>query len=433
MKNKIVSFLLILFLILGFNYDVKADSFNIGYQGLVLIDNEIDYNEDGIAFNFDDVKSNHVILYNLNDETLLYKKNSDEIISIASLTKIMTSLVVIENVDNLDEKVKISSLAFSDIYEYAKAGFKAGEVVTYRDILYGILLPSGAEAAQEAAIAVAGDIDSFVIMMNEEAEKLGLTNTHFSNPVGRDDEDNYSTLDDLAKLLLYALDNEIFYNIYTTRTYTTTNNLALVSTLVGPSIRYNLDIDNILGSKSGYTDDAGLCLSSIASYNDVNYLLITAGAPYAGGYPNHIIDTLDIYNYYFDNYSYREILSEGQELKVLNVKDSFQKNYIITSLEDVSVYLNNNIDLSEIEYRYKGVEYVDYKIKTGDKLGNIEVVHDNEILYDFDVYLTDDIRYKHTKLVILFLGLILFLILFIRRKKEKKRRRRRKNVKRSKR
>lgn len=429
MRYRAISFLLILLLLFVSNVnayvsEIQKDSYD---NDLVFIDDRAE--DDDI---FDDLKSSNFILYNLNDNELLYEKDSNERISIASLTKIMTTMVVLENVEDLDETIVVSADAFYDLFEYAQAGFKVGDVVTYRDLLYGIMLPSGAEAAQEAAIAVSGSLDEFVVQMNNEAQKIGLVNTHFSNPVGRDDEDNYSTLNDLAKLLFYALDNEDFYQIYTTRNYITTNNLKLSSTLVSPSVKFKLDVGNILGSKSGYTGDAGLCLSSIASYNGISYLLITAGAPYEGGYPNHIVDTLNIYNYYFDNYSYRDVLIKGQELVTLDIKDSFEKIYTVTSLDDVSIYLSNDIDLEELEYRYDGVEYLDYKIKTNDKLGSVEIVYDNDVLYIYDVYLNDTIKYKHTKLILSILGVILLLIIIITfvNKKRKRRRRRRKNGKR---
>lgn len=370
------------------------------------------------------INSKNYLLYNLDDKTILYEKNASKKIQIASLTKIMTVLTAIENIDDLDSKTTVSRDAFKNISEYTTAGFDIGDKVTYRDLLYGTMLPSGAEAAQATAINVGGDIDSFVKLMNEEAKKIGMSDSHFSNPIGRDDDDNYSTINDIVKLLLYALDNKEFYKIYTTKKYETTNNIELLSTLKQASDKYKLDTNNILGSKSGYTDNAGLCLTSIAKYNDINYLLVTSDAPYASRYPYHIKDAINIYDYYSDNYEYRDILKKNQKLKTIDIVDGFKKKYDIVSDKKVSLYLDKDMDLDKIEYIYDGVDRLNYKIKKGDKLGKIKVSYDDNILYTYPVYLTENIRYKHTKLVITILGIIVLLL--IRKMIRKKKRRRKK-------
>lgn len=376
------------------------------------------------------VSSEYILLYNLNDNDIIYEKDINQKISIASLTKIMTSLVTIEKISNLDDNIKITKGAFYDTKEYALAGFRIGESVTYRDLLYGTMLPSGAEAAQQLALSVGGSLDKFVELMNEKAKTIGLNNTNFSNPIGRDEDDNYSTLEDLSKLLIYALNNETFSEIYTTKEYKTSNKLKLSSTLKESAARYNLNIDNILGSKSGYTNQAGLCLSSIAEYNNIKYLLITANAPYKRGYPYHIEDTINIYNYYFNNYDYQTIINKKQKLGTIDIEDGFEKEYIITSDEDIFVYLKNDVDLDKLEYKYTGINMLTSKIETNTKLGKIEVIYDKNILYTYDVYLNDTIKYKHTKLVLTIVGIILGLIILLNiGKKNQRKKRRRKYVK----
>ena len=188
------------------------------------------------------VQAQNILLYNLKENKIIYEQNSEEQISIASLTKIMTALVAIETFDNLEEIVTVPSGAFYNITGYAEAGFHVGDRVTIKDLIYGTLLPSGAEAAQALAILASKNLSSFVEKMNEKANSLGMLATSYENPVGRDNEKNYSTLDDLATLLLYALENPTFYEIYTTRHYITLNQLEFDSTLVFPSQKYNLKI-----------------------------------------------------------------------------------------------------------------------------------------------------------------------------------------------
>ena len=158
-----------------------------------------------------EINSSNAVVYNLNEDEIVFEKNSNEVISIASLTKIMTTIVAIENIKNLDEKVTIKSRDFVTLYEEGAslAGFEVGQTVTYRDLLYGTFLPSGAEATQALAFNLTGSIESFVELMNQKATEIGLTNTHFANTTGLDNKDNYSTVVDVAKLLKYALKNDI--------------------------------------------------------------------------------------------------------------------------------------------------------------------------------------------------------------------------------
>ena len=333
----------------------------------------------------------------------------------------MTALVAILNAKDLEEQLTITEEAFLESEGYAEAGFKIGDVVTIRDLLYGTLLPSGVEAAQSLAIHTLGSIETFVMKMNELDTLLDMQNTHFDNPVGRDSEENYSTLYDLEKLLLFALQDETFYQIYTTRNYTATNGLELKSTLVNPSEKYHLNIEKIKGSKSGYTKQAGLCLSSIAENEGVEYLLLLANSPYAEGFPNHIVDTINIYNYFFTNYSYIPILSKNQEIASISILDSPEKNYIIEQEEEVFLYMKKDM-VEKLEYNYDGIETLNSKIKLMDKLGEVSIKYEDNILYTYPVYLNEDITYRHTKEILLFFGVLSFfflLVFMLKWKKEK--------------
>lgn len=372
----------------------------------------------------DSIKANHILLYNLNDQKVVYQIGNDDKISIASLTKIMTSLVTIEKNEDLDKVVTVPSEAFLNIDGYAEAGFKAGEKVTIRDLLYGTLLPSGVEAAQSLAIITSGNIKNFVDEMNNMASKIGLQNTHYENPVGRDNKENYSTLSDLLALLKYALGNETFYEIYTTRIYESSNGLELKSTLVNPSTKYSLNIDSIKGSKSGFTKDAGLCLSSIAEYENTKYLLIIANSLYQNGFPNHIVDSLNIYKYFSNNYNYQNILTEGQILTTLKVEDGYQDTYDVISNETIPFYLEKE-STDKITYIYSGIDTIDYKIKQNEKLGSVSIFYNDTLLYTYPVYLNTELKFKYTKFFLIgliILGVILIGIIFhfFKKKKNKK-------------
>ena len=137
-----------------------------------------------------DISSKNAILYNIDNNEILYEKNSNDKVQIASLTKIMTALVSIENIEDLDKQIIINNSDFKNVQKYnlVTAGFTVGEVVTYKDLLYGLLLPSGADAAKALARNIAGSEEEFIILMNKKVQDLNLKNTNFSNVIGLDDE-----------------------------------------------------------------------------------------------------------------------------------------------------------------------------------------------------------------------------------------------------
>ena len=154
-----------------------------------------------------DISSKNAILYNLDEDTILYEKNSEEEVPIASLTKIMTSIIAIENITNIDEEITLTYDDFKGLIEAdaSVAGFYVGENVTYRDLLYALLLPSGADAAQALTRLVGEGRDNFVQMMNDKAKELGLEHTNFVNETGLDADNHYSTVKDVATIFKYAI------------------------------------------------------------------------------------------------------------------------------------------------------------------------------------------------------------------------------------
>lgn len=218
-----------------------------------------------ISINAFEINSKSAILYDLDSDKVLYEKNSNEITSIASLTKIMTSIVSIENISSLSDSVVITNDMIKGLIEQDAmvCGYKVGDTVTYEELLYSSLLPSCADATNALAISLTGSISNFVSLMNEKALALGLSNTHFVNTSGLDIQNHYSTAYEVSVILKYALKNDTFKKIYTTKYYRTESGQILMSNLEKNLIRYNLKMDYVLGSKTGYTDDAGLCLSII--------------------------------------------------------------------------------------------------------------------------------------------------------------------------
>lgn len=231
--------------------------------------------------------SKNMILIDRESGRVLTDKKSEEKVFPASLTKIMTVLLGVEQLGDLDQKVVMKEEYFEGLIEMdaSMAGFQIGEMVSYRDILYGAILPSGAESCIAIAQILFDSEERFVEQMNKRAQELGLENTHFSNTTGLHDPQNYSTVEDIANLLEYALQNQEFSNIFETRKFTTSpTNMSLEGVEMESSMfRYMQNfpqLDPLLkGGKTGFTEEAGLCLASVAEINGLEYMLVTTGAP----------------------------------------------------------------------------------------------------------------------------------------------------------
>lgn len=251
------------------------------------------------------VSSANAVLVDLKSGDVLFEKNSEAKIYPASLTKIMTAVLAIESITDLKEKIALSEPMFSPIYtaNAATAGFSPGDSVSANDLLYGLLLTSGVECAAGLAEYVAGSESEFAEMMNDKARQIGMKNTHFSNATGLHDENHYSTAMDMAALFTYALNNDIFFEIITSATYTTApanrtpEGIRLDSTLFSKMENTEFSGGKLLGGKTGFTDEAGQCLASFAIKDDRLFVLVTAGAPGENGIENlHIDDALRVYS-----------------------------------------------------------------------------------------------------------------------------------------
>ena len=207
-----------------------------------------------LALTYPNLHYSKSIIYDLTADNTLFELNASEKTSIASLTKILTVITALDYIDDLNTKItytkEMQKLVNDDT---SKAGLKVGDIITYEDLLYASILPSGADATIMLALAISPSLDDFVNLMNEKAISIGMTNSHFKNVIGLDDINHYSTAKDILTLLKYALNNHIFQKIYTTKEYTLTNNLKVTTTLN----HYNnacLDLSSIIGSKTGYTN-----------------------------------------------------------------------------------------------------------------------------------------------------------------------------------
>lgn len=378
-----------------------------------------------------EINSTNAIVYNLNDDTVIYEKNSEEVISIASLTKIMTTIVAIEQIKDLDEKITIKSRDFVTLYEEgaSMAGFKVGQTVSYRDLLYGTFLPSGAEATQALAFNLAGSIENFVALMNKKAEEIGLTNTHFANTTGLDNKENYSTVTDVAKLLKYALKNETFREIYEAISYTTSDNsMTLYSSFRYTAKRYGYNVNYIIGAKTGYTDDAGKCLASTAhdKKNDIYYMSVTCGANTSTSDAYHIKDNVIIYNYFFDNYKYHTLIDKDELLVSIKTKYGKNKYASFYAKEPILKFYDNSFDKDKVSFKYEGLKEITPKTKINEKIGKIDIFYENNLISTTDIILDNEYNFSIfnylVKTKLLYVLIIFIVIISIIRKKNSRKR-----------
>lgn len=245
--------------------------------------------------------SPNAILIRVSDGAILLDKNAGQRIYPASMTKIMTELLTIEEAPDLDEKVTIQKSLIDELnsQDASMAGFLPNEQVTDRDLLYGVILPSGAECCISLADRLEGTEQNFARSMNMKAAELGMKDTHFTNTTGLHDPNHYTTVKDLAVLLDYALQNKMFRQVFTTLSYTTSptnehaNGVFFRSTMSRCLRSTKVGNATILGGKVGFTNEAGLCLASLAEYNGQEYILVTAGVKNV--YRGEIQDALTVY------------------------------------------------------------------------------------------------------------------------------------------
>ena len=242
-----------------------------------------------------EINARYAIVIDRSSKQILYGKNETDKAKMASTTKIMTAIVVIENT-SLDEIATISSKAAKT--GGSRLGLKTDDEISINDLLYGLMLRSGNDAAIALAEYVGGNVESFVELMNQKAKELELISTHFVTPHGLDDDEHYTTAYDLAILTDYALQNNTFSKIVATKTYTITINnsskkISNTNELLG-------NFDGIYGVKTGFTNGANRCLVTACKRDDLDVICVVLGCDTK---KDRKQDTIDLLNYIFNSFS----------------------------------------------------------------------------------------------------------------------------------
>ena len=344
-------------------------------------------------FNADTV-SDEVYLENLNAGAVVYEKNSNKRSYPASTTKIMTFIITAENVSDLENTsvtIKQDIISGLDL-ESTVMGLSShiGEKVSVKDLLYGLMLPSGNDAALVLADYVGGGISGFVEKMNAKAVELGCKNTHFANPHGLYDTNHYSTAHDMALIAKHAMKIKGFMDICNTVYYTPdgfktlhNTNYMLDSEAEGGQYYYQYT----KGIKTGYLDEAGKCLVTSSDKNGDKYLCVCLGAAfsYAENVNYAMKDSAKLYDWAYKNLGVQTIYGTADSLASVDVKYVRNgKTLEAVPEKEISAFLPNNYDKKKLKVEINCPEQVDAPVTQGDVLGTVSVKYE-----DLDLGLTN--------------------------------------------
>ena len=349
-----------------------------------------------------DVTADSVILVNRDEDRIIYTKNPDEEQILASLTKVMTLYTAIHKIEKLDKKVTITDKDVEALWGFTQVGLKEGDVVTYRDLLYATNLTSGADAAQALALHLSGSMEAFVEEMNKDAKEMGLNHTHFSDTIGKGD-DNVSTAREFYILLKNCLKNETFERIFNTTYYKMSNGLESINYTRSLATFHGLDSELITGNKSGYTPEAGLLLASTATINGIHYMLITMHSEENQWKTTHVLDSWKIYDHITNlKFTERVVMKKGKKLKRINVENGTISEYLVTLDHDIKLSLTDE-EFKTVDFEYHIVDTINADTKKGSNLGYIDVLVDDEVVDSINIYLNDKIftRQEESRFIIL--------------------------------
>ena len=339
------------------------------------------------------------IIYDRKSGKVIWGKNENKRSAMASTTKIMTCIVVIENAD-LNAEVKVSAKAAGT--GGSRLGLKKDDKITIKYLLYGLMLRSGNDAAVALAEYVGKDKEGFANLMNKKAKELGLKDTHFVTPHGLDDPEHYTTAYELAKIADYALKNEMFAKIVGTKEHTININgyakqLCNTNELLGY-------LQGVSGVKTGFTNNAGRCLVTSVNRNDFEIITVVLGADTK---KIRTADSINLIEYAYENYKYLNIEDIVNE-KFGNWKEINKKRIQVEKGKNKTVVLKlreikNKVipvkksDIDNINIEINCLYYLKAPIEKGDVIGNLKITLNEEVVEVVDIVNNEEIKKKDRK------------------------------------
>ena len=350
-----------------------------------------------------------MLLVDANTGRMVYGKNEHEQMYPASLTKIMTALLVLEAVDSgqlsLDQPVTATESAMEGLAaDGSSAGIQAGETLTVEQLLQCMLIVSANEACNILAEQVSGSVDAFVDAMNAKAEALGCEGTHFVNATGLHDSQHYTTAWDLYLITKEAMKHEDFMRICDTAraTIPATNlseerNLYTTNYLIDTWRSLGYIYSNAHGIKTGSTDEAGHCLVSSATEGSLSFISVALGGPRETLADGEIrtysfFDTREMFKWAFQNFSYQTVLEETELVKEVSVALSKVDHVSVHPASDVEVLLPNGTDPASLKRTLDLESPLDAPITEGQVLGTLTLSLNDEVVATVDLLASHDVE-----------------------------------------
>lgn len=340
--------------------------------------------EEGMAKN-----AKSAILIEASTGEILYEKSSHEKLAPASMTKIMSMLIIVESIEKgiikWDDEITVSENASS--MGGSQILLETGEKMTVTDLFKGVAVASGNDAVVALAEAIAGSEEEFVKLMNNKVKELGLKDTVFKNPHGLDDANHYSTAYDMAQIARELVKHEKvlkFTSIYedylrkgTKREFWLVNTNKLV--------RFN---DMVDGLKTGYTKEAGYCLTATSFKNNMRLISTVMGEESP---TTRSADTTELLNYGYANYKTETVLDKNDIIDTISIDGAKQEKIDIVPTKEVKILTKKNEKIGSVTYDFK-LDKVKLPIKKGDKIGNLQVKLDNKQIENIDVTVSKNIK-----------------------------------------
>lgn len=398
MKIKIISILVILIILINSTIvfaDLEDTEENVNIN---TIKQEVIQTTSNITDN-PKLDSRIALVYDRASGRILFDKNGNKTTPMASTTKIMTAIIVVEN-SNLSDIVTIDSKSAGT--GGSRLGLKKNDKITVNDLLYGLMLRSGNDAAVALAIHVGGSVEGFAELMNKKARKLNLTSTHFMVPHGLDMDGHYTTAYELAKMADYALKNKKLKEIVSTKTCTINinNNPKVISNtneLLG-------SVSGVYGVKTGFTNGAGRCLVTACKRDSLDIITVIIGADTK---KIRTSDSMKLIEYSFKNYKIinikKKVEEQFEKWKELNEKriiiNKGKNSKVELKLEDINFekMAVKNTQLDNITIEINSLYYLEAPIEKNRVIGNVKIMLGKDTIGVLQIYNKNEIEKKDVK------------------------------------
>lgn len=323
-----------------------------------------------------------------NTGRILYDKNANQKRPMASLTKLMTAIIFVENC-RMNEIIQIDKNAC--YIGGSEVGLVPNTQISAKDLLTGMLLPSGNDAATQIAIHIAGSTENFAKMMNIRAKELGLNNTNFVTPHGLDNEDHYSTAYEMALISKYARNYKEIRDIVQTKYATITINNNQIQLKNTNALLF--DYPYTTGMKTGFTDDAGRCLSASASKDNLNLIAVVLGSESS---QIRFSETKQILEETFEKYNYYDLSNFTNIYINIPIIKGQKNNYIVTYSDNISEALTKE-EYSNIQVKQELLKEINAPMHKNDYIGKVTIYTGDYIIYEKEIHLEYDIQKKKVK------------------------------------